>query len=130
MTLDAALGAAAAQADDPRAAKLLAAIRGTSAAASRSRRARALPAHVLAAVPGLVAAASETGRLPDVLGRLADYLEARLALQERFTTALIYPALVAVIAFAGDRRAAGLRRAAGRLGLPAEPQALPWLTRR
>ena len=47
---------------------------------------------------GLVAAAVESGRLPDVLGRLADYLEARIALRERFTTALIYPVLVGVIA--------------------------------
>ncbi|HET9337685.1 MAG TPA: type II secretion system inner membrane protein GspF [Casimicrobiaceae bacterium] len=101
MTLDAALGAAAAQADDPRTAKLLAAVRGHVASGE------SLPA-VLARFPrtfsplyrGLVAAASESGRLPDVLARLADYLEARLALAERFTTALIYPVLVAVIALA------------------------------
>jgi len=101
MTLDAALGAAAAQADDPRTAKLFAAVRGHAASGE------ALPA-VLARYPrtfsplyrGLVAAASETGRLPDVLARLADYLEARLALAERFTTALIYPVLVALIALA------------------------------
>lgn len=101
MTLDAALGAAAAQADDPRTAKLFAAVRGHVASGE------ALPA-VLARYPrtfsplyrGLVAAASETGRLPDVLARLADYLEARLALAERFTTALIYPVLVALIALA------------------------------
>jgi general secretion pathway protein F len=101
MTLDAALGAAAAQADDPRTAKLLGAVRGHLASGE------SLPA-VLARFPrtfsplyrGLVAAASESGRLPDVLARLADYLEARLALAERFTTALIYPVLVAVIALA------------------------------
>lgn len=101
MTLDAALGAAAAQADDPRTEKLFAAVRGHVASGE------ALPA-VLARYPrtfpplyrGLVAAASESGRLPDVLARLADYLEARLALSERFTTALIYPVLVAVIALA------------------------------
>jgi len=101
MPLDAALGAAAAQADDPRAAKLVAAIRGH--VGSGEPLAGALERYPRTFSPlyrGLVAAASETGRLPDVLGRLADYLEARLALQERFTTALIYPALVAVIAFA------------------------------
>ena len=49
---------------------------------------------------GLVAAAAETGRLPEALTRLADYLEARLALFERFTTALVYPATVAVVAVA------------------------------
>ena len=49
---------------------------------------------------GLVAAGSETGRLPEVLARLADYLEARTALRQKFTTALIYPVLVTVIALA------------------------------
>jgi general secretion pathway protein F len=33
-----------------------------------------------------------------VLARLADYLDARLALRQRFTVALIYPALVTIIA--------------------------------
>ena len=36
----------------------------------------------------------------EVLARLADYLEARLALRQKFTLALIYPALVTVIAIA------------------------------
>jgi general secretion pathway protein F len=35
-----------------------------------------------------------------VLARLADYLEARAALRQKFTTALIYPVLVTVIALA------------------------------
>src|SRR4029079_4452438 len=47
---------------------------------------------------GLIAAGTETGRLPDVLARLADYLDARLALRQKFVVALIYPALVTVIA--------------------------------
>ena len=101
MTLDAALGAAAAQADDPRAVKLLAAIRGhVGGGESLAGALERYPRTFSPLYRGLVAAASESGRLPDVLGRLADYLEARLALQERFTTALIYPVLVAVIAFA------------------------------
>ncbi|MEO8485542.1 MAG: type II secretion system inner membrane protein GspF [Betaproteobacteria bacterium] len=101
MTLDAALGAAGAQADDPRTSKLLAAVRshvggGESLPAALER----FPRTFTPLYRGLVAAASESGRLPDVLGRLADYLEARLALRERFATALIYPVLVAVIALA------------------------------
>jgi type II secretory pathway component PulF len=40
----------------------------------------------------------ETGRLGEVLERLADYLEARQALKQKFTLALIYPALVTIIA--------------------------------
>jgi general secretion pathway protein F len=47
---------------------------------------------------GLVAAGVEAGTLPDVLRRLADYLEARQALRQRFITALIYPAFVTAIA--------------------------------
>ena len=49
---------------------------------------------------GLVAVGAETGRLAEVLARLADYLEARQALRQKFTLALIYPALVTVIALA------------------------------
>ncbi|HEY1329747.1 MAG TPA: type II secretion system F family protein, partial [Casimicrobiaceae bacterium] len=47
---------------------------------------------------GLVGAGAETGRLAEVLARLADYLEARQALRQKFVVALIYPALVTVIA--------------------------------
>jgi len=101
MTLDSALGAAAAQADDARAEALVNALRlhvsgGESLTAALDRYPRTFPA----LYRGLVAAAVESGRLPEVLGRLADYLEARIALRERFTTALIYPALVGVIALA------------------------------
>jgi general secretion pathway protein F len=49
---------------------------------------------------GLVAVAAETGNLPDVLTRLADYLEARQAQKQQFMLALIYPALVTIIASA------------------------------
>lgn len=101
MTVDAALGAAAAQADDARTSSVLAALRahvsgGESLPAALDRYPRTFGT----LYRGLVGAASESGRLPEVLGRLADYLEARMALRERFTTALIYPALVAVVAFA------------------------------
>ena len=101
MTLDAALAAASAQADDPRTSSVLAALRthvsgGESLPAALERHPRSFGA----LYRGLVAAASESGRLPEVLGRLADYLEARIALRERFATALIYPALVAIVAIA------------------------------
>ena len=49
---------------------------------------------------GLVGAGAETGRLADVLARLADYLEAREALRQKIVLALIYPAIVTVIALA------------------------------
>ena len=47
---------------------------------------------------GLIGAGTETGRLSEVLARLADYLDARLVLRQKFTVALIYPALVTIIA--------------------------------
>jgi len=49
---------------------------------------------------GLVSVGGETGRLADVLARLADYLEARQALRQKIGLALIYPTLVAIIAIA------------------------------
>ena len=101
MPLDQALAAVAEQADDPRAAKIVAALRANVASGE------ALPA-ALARYPrtfsplsrGLVGAGAETGRLADVLARLADYLDAREALRQRVVLALIYPAIVTIIAFA------------------------------
>jgi general secretion pathway protein F len=101
MPLDQALAAVAEQADDPRAAKVVAALRTNVASGE------ALPA-ALARYPrtfsplyrGLVGAGAETGRLADVLARLADYLDAREALRQRVVLALIYPAIVTIIAFA------------------------------
>ena len=101
MPLDQALTAVAEQADDARAAQIMAAVRTQLASGE------ALPA-ALARYPrtftplyrGLVGAGAETGRLADVLARLADYLEAREALRQKIVLALIYPAIVTVIAFA------------------------------
>jgi general secretion pathway protein F len=101
MPLDQALAAVAEQADDARVAKIVAAVRTQLASGE------ALPA-ALAQYPrtfsplyrGLVGAGAETGRLAEVLARLADYLEAREALRQKVVLALIYPAIVTVIAFA------------------------------
>ncbi len=101
MPLDQALAAAAEQSDDARAAKLLANLRaqvttGESLPAALARYPRAFsPLY-----RGLVGAGAETGRLGEVLDRLADYLEAREALRQKVVLALIYPAIVTVIAFA------------------------------
>ncbi len=101
MPLDQALAAITEQADDARVAKLFAAI-GDAVAAGESL-ASALgrwPRTFGSLYRGLVAAGAETGRLPEVLARLADYLEGRQALKQKFTLALIYPALVTLIAIA------------------------------
>ena len=101
MPLDQALGAVADQADDPRAKKLVAAVRVEVVAGEPLAGALARwPRSFSELYRSLVAAGAETGRLSEVLARLADYLEARLALRQRFTLALIYPALVTVIAAA------------------------------
>ncbi len=101
MPVDQALDAVAEQADDARVARMFATLRaqiaGGEALASALSR---WPRTFSDLYRGLVAVGAETGRLPDVLERLADYLEARQALRQRFTLALIYPALVTAIALA------------------------------
>jgi general secretion pathway protein F len=46
----------------------------------------------------MVDAGEQSGRLPDVLDRLADYTENRQALQQKVLLAFIYPTLVTVVA--------------------------------
>ena len=99
MPLDQALAAVGEQADDPAAAGLVAALRahvlaGESLPLALGRYPRTFPP----LYRGLISAGTETGRLPEVLARLADYLDARLALRQKFIVALIYPALVTLIA--------------------------------
>jgi len=96
-----ALSAVAEQADDARAAKLFAEARTLVAAGEPLSGALSRwPRTFSDLYRGLVAVAAETGGLPDVLTRLADYLEARQAQKQQFTLALVYPALVTLIAFA------------------------------
>jgi general secretion pathway protein F len=99
MPLDQALAAVGEQADDARAATLFAALRvevaaGETLASALGRWPRTFDD----LYRGLVAVGAETGRLAEVLERLAEYLEARQALKQKFTLALIYPALVTLIA--------------------------------
>ncbi|MEP7182844.1 MAG: type II secretion system inner membrane protein GspF [Betaproteobacteria bacterium] len=101
MPLDQALAAVAEQADDARLAKIAAAVRTHVAAGESLAVALARwPRTFSGLYRGLVAVGAETGRLPDVLERLADYLESREALKQKLTLALVYPVLVTVIAFA------------------------------
>ena len=99
MPLEQALTAVSEQADDAQALMLLTAIRaqvmaGESLPAALSR----FPRTFSPLYRGLIAAGTETGRLPEVMARLADYLDARLALRQKFVVALIYPALVTIVA--------------------------------
>src|SRR5436305_863293 len=99
MPLDQALTALAEQTDHPGTARLLDAIRdqvaaGEPLAAAMSR----FPRTFSDLYRGLVAVGAETGQLGAVLSRLADYLEARQVLRQKFTLALIYPPLITIIA--------------------------------
>ena len=101
MPLDQALAAVAEQADQAAVARVLLAVRdqvaaGEPLAAAMSRFPKCFPE----LYRGLVAVGAESGQLGSVLSRLADYLEARLALRQKFSTALIYPAVVTVVALA------------------------------
>ncbi len=101
LPVDQALAAVAEQADDARAARIATRLR--THVASGEALTAALARYPRAFSPlyrGLVGAGAETGRLPDVLARLADYLEAREAMRQKVVLALIYPAVVTVIAFA------------------------------
>ncbi len=99
MPLDQALAALEEQADDLRVGVLAGALRGHLAAGESLAAALArYPRTFSPLYCGLVAAGAETGRIDDVLARLADYLEARLALRQKFVVAMIYPALVTLIA--------------------------------
>jgi len=101
MPLDQALAAVAEQADDARAANIVVALRMQLASGESLQAALArFPRTFSPLYRGLVGAGAETGRLADVLSRLADYLEAREALRQKIVLALIYPAIVTVIAFA------------------------------
>jgi general secretion pathway protein F len=101
MPLDQALVAVAEQADDARTARLFGEVRVEVAAGATLAGALAkFPRTFSELYQGLVAVAAETGQLPEVLARLADYLEARQARRQQFTLALVYPALVTVIALA------------------------------
>jgi general secretion pathway protein F len=99
MPLDAALAAVAEQADDAGVARVFAGLREHVVTGESLHAALAsFPRTFTPLYRGLVAAGAETGRLADVLGRLADYLEAREALRQKIVLALIYPAIVTVIA--------------------------------
>ena len=99
LTVEQTLTALIAQAETQREGRLLAAIRADVLAGQSL--ARALSRH-----PGtfpelyrtLVEAGERSGRLPDVLQRLADYTEESAALRGKVVLAFVYPALVTLVA--------------------------------
>jgi general secretion pathway protein F len=49
---------------------------------------------------GMIAAGESSGKLSDVLLKLADYLESELSIKNKITTALVYPAFMAFVSIA------------------------------
>lgn len=101
LTVEQAFNALIEQAESERERQVLAALRGEVLAGSTIAKAlSAFPAVFPELYRTLVAAGETSGQLPRVLSRLADYLEERQQLRSRLMLALIYPAIVFVVALA------------------------------
>jgi general secretion pathway protein F len=99
LTIEECLNVLIEQTESTRARSLLAAVRarvleGQSLARSLSAFPHAFPDIYLA----LIEAGEQSGRLVDVLERLADYTENREALRQKVSLAFIYPVLVTIVA--------------------------------
>ncbi|MBI5665625.1 MAG: type II secretion system F family protein [Nitrospirae bacterium] len=64
---------------------------------SFSRAMQAYPAIFPDFYTGMIAAGESSGKLTEVLLKLADYLESELNIKNKITTALVYPAFMAVV---------------------------------
>ncbi|MDO6385995.1 type II secretion system inner membrane protein GspF [Uliginosibacterium sp. 31-12] len=101
LAIDEALAVLAEQSENKREQTLLGLIRhdiasGVSLSAALARHEKVFPPFYRA----LVRAGEESGKLPGVLARLADYLERREELKSRLALAFIYPAIVIFVATA------------------------------
>ncbi|HYL04374.1 MAG TPA: type II secretion system inner membrane protein GspF [Steroidobacteraceae bacterium] len=101
LTMEQSLAALIEQAEAPLTREVLAGVKaelmaGASLAAALGSHSRSFPEFYRALVRG----GEESGALPTVLQHLADYLDARQALRQKTTLALLYPVLVAIVATA------------------------------
>jgi len=101
LPIDEALGALTEQNDDTRSRTIVASLRarvmeGASLASALADAPDSFPEIYRAAI----AAGEQSGRLDQVLGRLADYSEARDALNQKIWAALAYPILLTIVAVA------------------------------
>jgi general secretion pathway protein F len=101
LTMEQSFAALIEQTEAPLTREVLAGVKaelmaGASLAAALGSHARTFPEFYRALVRG----GEESGALPNVLQHLADYLDARQALRQKTTLALLYPALVAIVATA------------------------------
>lgn len=87
------------QADGDHARQVLAGVRGEVLAGfSLARALQKFPREFPDLYVTLVAAGERSGRLAEVMERLADYVESRQALRQKIGLAFIYPAIVTVVA--------------------------------
>jgi len=101
LTMEQALAALIEEAEAPSTRELLAGVKaevmaGASLAVALGSYARSFPEFYRALVQG----GEDSGALPTVLAHLADYLDARQALRQKTSLALLYPVLVGVVALA------------------------------
>jgi general secretion pathway protein F len=101
LTIEECLNVLIEQSDSARARRLLAAVRArVLEGQSLSRGLADYPDSFPQIYRAMVEAGEHSGRLGDVLERLADYTESRESLRDKVIIAFIYPALVTVVALA------------------------------
>jgi general secretion pathway protein F len=99
LTVEQAFNALIEQAETERVRQVLAALRGEVIAGNTVAKALASFPNVFPELHRtLVAAGEASGQLPRVLSRLADYLDERQQMRSRLSLALVYPAIVMVVA--------------------------------
>src|SRR5258706_3737469 len=100
LTVEECLNALIEQSDKPRTRNVLAGVRGRMVEGqSLARSMGAFPQAFPDIYRVMIDAGEQSGRLVEVLERLADWTENRQALLQRVMLAFIYPAIVTVIAF-------------------------------
>jgi general secretion pathway protein F len=100
LTLEECLNALIEQSDKPRTRNVLAGVRGRMVEGqSLARSMGAFPQAFPDIYRVMIDAGEQSGRLVEVLERLADWTENRQALLQKVILAFIYPAIVTVIAF-------------------------------
>ncbi|HEX8302621.1 type II secretion system F family protein [Sphingomonas sp.] len=100
ISIEESLRLVAAQSEQPRVSALLVEVRGAildgrSFAAALAAHPKAFPEFYRASV----AAGEASGKLPDVLNHLAEFVENRQANGQKLQLALLYPALLAIVSF-------------------------------
>jgi general secretion pathway protein F len=99
LTVEQAFNALIEQAENERVRQVLAALRGDVLAGNTVAKALGSFPNVFGELfRTLVAAGESSGQLPRVLTKLADYLEDRQQMRARLSLALIYPAIVTLVA--------------------------------